>query len=312
MAGRRPVVVKHAPPLASEWRVRRRRRWPVLPTAIGLVVAAAGLLVVNQPQVGSAVSSALGGAIGSVTTVVAPGSPPSDQAAGAGAPVTPPLSGSTPSPAPTRSARPTPEPSPTPSPSPPPGSAPTDARGFRFRDTVVLIGFPFHTGSGYTYHDNFGDRRVDEPLPFNTVQGRKPDGSLQRAHDGVDIYVEFGTPVLAPFNGRIIDPATRWKPWDRERYGKTVAIISNERTSKGYAALLVHMDTLSVRPGDRVRRGDVVGRIGDSGNAEGGAVHLHFELRAPFVISTTRGGVTRRLDVFDPYPSLYRADPNHR
>jgi hypothetical protein len=44
----------------------------------------------------------------------------------------------------------------------------------------------------------------------------------------------------------------------------------------GYATLYAHLDSLRVRQGDRVARGDVVGIMGSSGNASG--VHLHFDL----------------------------------
>ena len=174
------------------------------------------------------------------------------------------------------------------------------------------MGFPFREGVEYVYANNFLDRRVGEALPYNLVRGMRRDGTLQRAHDGVDIYVDFGTPVVSPFRGRLIDPASRWIPWVKERYGMTAVIVSNEPASRGYVALLAHMEELRVRPGDRVKRGQVIGRIGDSGNAEGGRVHLHIELRAPFRMLVRFGGISRAVDVFDPYPSLYHADPNHR
>ena len=310
MASRRPVIVRQAAPLASEWGRRRRRRGASL---LGLLLLSGGglLLAATQPGVAASVSAAVSETVAGLRSLTgaSPATDPGSASLPGGSPSSP---SPTPSPAPTATPRPTPSPTPRRTPSPPPGSAPSSYRGFRLQDTVVPIAFPFRRNVDYVYANNFLATRLDEPLPFNHVLDRRPDGSLQRGHDGVDIYVPFGSRVVAPFRGRVIDPSTRWIPWLRERYGKTVAIVSDEPTSRGYAALLVHFETVTVSPGDRVKRGQVLGRIGDSGNAEGGPVHLHFELRAPFKLLVRLGGISRAIAAFDPYPSLYQADPYHR
>lgn len=173
----------------------------------------------------------------------------------------------------------------------------------------MLIGFPVARKVRYRYVDNFLEPRGGAPRWYNHVHGRTSDGTLLRAHDGVDIYAQRGTPLLAAVSGTIVDPATLWKPWNPARYGLTVVIESDERTSPGYRVLYAHLDSVAVKVGQPVRRGDVVGTLGSSGNATGSALHVHFELRAPFLIPLQEGGVTRRLDAFDPYPSLVRADP---
>ena len=50
-------------------------------------------------------------------------------------------------------------------------------------------------------------------------------------------------------------------------------IYHGRRWSSAYA----HLGTLAVRAGEKVERGQVIGRIGSSGNATG--THLHFEIR---------------------------------
>jgi murein DD-endopeptidase MepM/ murein hydrolase activator NlpD len=174
------------------------------------------------------------------------------------------------------------------------------------------MAFPFERSVDYRYVDDYLVRRLGVPRAYNNVLGVRRDGTLQRAHDGIDIHVRFGTPVRAPFDGRVVDPAARWRPWDRQRYGLVLAIRSDDPRSLGYTALLVHLDTAAVKLGDRVRRGQVVGRVGDSGNAEGGPIHLHFELRAPFSVMRDVGGLHRLIDTIDPYRSLRRADPKAR
>jgi murein DD-endopeptidase MepM/ murein hydrolase activator NlpD len=186
--------------------------------------------------------------------------------------------------------------------SPGPPAAPTSTTGFRLRQTVVPIGFPLPAGSNYRYGDRWRAARVGTVYPYEEIRGRAPDGTLLRAHDGVDLLVKLGTPVLAAFDGVVIDPAPIWRPWDPSRYGTVIVI-------RGYMAIAAHLSRRAVRVGDNVHRGQVVGWTGRTGNAAGTIPHLHFELRAPFRIAQTWSGIRRLLDVFDPLPSLLAADP---
>lgn len=211
----------------------------------------------------------------------------------------------------------TPAPSASPAPSPTPvGSqapiAPTSADGFDLRGTVIDLAFPMRKSARYSYTDDFLIPRVGKTRRYNHARGVSASGRLLRAHDGIDIRAKLGTNLYAVFSGTIIDPATRWQPWDPERYGKVVVIISDEPTSLGYAALYAHLRSRAVKVGDRVERGQLIGRLGQTGNAIGTPPHLHFELRAPFRIPVREGGRDRRIDAFDPFPSLVAADPKRR
>ncbi len=188
-------------------------------------------------------------------------------------------------------------------------AAPTSPVGFDVRHTIVPMAFPLPASAAYRYGAGWRAPRDGVVRPYNLIRGVAPDGTLLRAHDGIDILVKVGTPVLAPFSGIVIDPATKWKPWDPARYGKVVVIESTEPTSDGYMAMLVHLSWLKVKVGEAVTRGQIVGRTGKTGNAGATPAHLHFELRAPFTIRYGYGGVVRRLDVFDPTPSVRAADP---
>ena len=196
------------------------------------------------------------------------------------------------------------------SPSPGAGAAPISAIGFRVRHTVVPMGFPLPAASRYRYGDGWRVPRVGEAYSYEEVRGVAPDGTLLRAHDGVDIVVSTGTPIRAVFDGTVIDPTTRWLPWDPSRYGTVVVIQSTESSSPGYMAIAAHLSRRVVHLGDTVHRGQVVGWTGRTGNAAGTIPHLHFELRAPFEIPQAWGGIRRLLDVFDPLPSLLAADPH--
>ena len=90
-----------------------------------------------------------------------------------------------------------------------------------------------------------------------------------------------------------------------------MVIESDESASVGYAAVLVHLDRVWVNIGQMVSRGQVIGVLGQSGNADGVKPQLHFELRTPFEIDWSALGENRRVDAFNPYPSLIEADPNY-
>jgi murein DD-endopeptidase MepM/ murein hydrolase activator NlpD len=174
------------------------------------------------------------------------------------------------------------------------------------------MGFPLLSDTHYRYRDNFLDRRTGPPDPYNH-QRVTPDGKPVRLHDGIDIYGAEGEPLVAPFSGQVIDPQSRWRPWIEGRYGGTIAIVSDDPLSAGYTAILVHADRVFVEPGAHVTQGQVVGTLGRTGNADAQQIHaqLHFELRAPFLLDWSSIGEDRKVDAFNPYPSLVAADPKH-
>ncbi len=212
---------------------------------------------------------------------------------------------------------PTAEPSAAPTNSPMPGStaalanrAPTSPAEFDLEGQRISIDFPLRPDSRYQYRDNFLDVREGSPDDYNHARVNG-DGTATRLHDGTDIYAAVGEPLIAPFSGSVVDPKSRWQPWEPTRYGNTVVIVSDEPTSAGYVALFVHLGEVWVDPGVHVTRGQVVGTVGRTGNAELQSVraHLHFELRAPFLLDWSALGEDRAVDAFNPYPSLVAADP---
>jgi len=86
-----------------------------------------------------------------------------------------------------------------------------------------------------------------------------------RRHLGIDLGGERGTPIYAVEDGRI----DRTK---RQDNGALQIVMRGVSGSKFYYG---HMDEVLVKGGQRVRSGDVIGTMGDTGSP--GAVHLHFE-----------------------------------
>ncbi len=89
-------------------------------------------------------------------------------------------------------------------------------------------------------------------------------------HAGRDLAAPEGTPVVAALSGRVVSSGLAGG------YGLAVE-IEHERPSR--RTLYGHLSELYVKTGDRVRQGEVIGRVGSTGLSTG--PHLHFELRLP-------------------------------
>lgn len=95
-------------------------------------------------------------------------------------------------------------------------------------------------------------------------------------HRGTDFAAPGGTPIYAIADGVVSAARTM------NSYGNCVQ-ISHGTADDGhrYDSLYAHMSRLTVAQGDAVRRGDVIGYVGNTGNVygAGGGYHLHLELR---------------------------------
>jgi len=90
----------------------------------------------------------------------------------------------------------------------------------------------------------------------------------RRLHAGIDLHGTTGTPILAAGNGTVVFAGVR------SGYGSTVIIDHGGRLATLYA----HQSSIAVAEGQAVRRGQVIGAVGSTGNSTG--PHLHFEVRA--------------------------------
>ncbi len=101
-----------------------------------------------------------------------------------------------------------------------------------------------------------------------------------RTHEGIDIFGKFRTPVVAAADGYIT--STR----GNKLGGKVIFL---RPSSKNYTLYYAHLDSQIVKEGQEVKTGDVVGLMGNTGNARTTPTHLHFGIY-------TKGGA------IDPLP----------
>ena len=107
------------------------------------------------------------------------------------------------------------------------------------------------------------------PLQIGQGWGAPRDGGRRR-HQGIDLLAPAGTPVVAVTSGHI----TRLSNQDRGRGGIRLWL----RDRRGTAYYSAHNQHNLVRLGQRVHAGQLVARVGATGNARGGPPHLHFQL----------------------------------
>ena len=92
-----------------------------------------------------------------------------------------------------------------------------------------------------------------------------------RTHHAIDIHAPRGTPVLAVADARVR------KLHSGDRGGLAVYLVDADGVTRYYYA---HLDAYAqgLREGQQVQRGEVIGFVGDTGNAQPGDCHLHFSV----------------------------------
>lgn len=136
-------------------------------------------------------------------------------------------------------------------------------------------------------------------------------------HHAQDIMADKGTPVVAAADGTV--DMVNWSRRADLNPGRCCSIVLTH--DDGWTSTYIHLNNDSpgsddgkgwgvadgIAPGVRVRAGDVIGFVGDSGNAENTPPHLHFELQAPdgtyvnpFAALLAAGATTNNPNAADP------------
>lgn len=105
--------------------------------------------------------------------------------------------------------------------------------------------------------------RISSHFGFQT----HPINFKKRHHDGLDISAPIGTPVLATANGKVLI-ATQ----DDNKFGKYIKIEHQENLQTFYA----HLSEINVKKGQIIEKGQVIGKVGNTGLSTG--PHLHYEI----------------------------------
>lgn len=99
--------------------------------------------------------------------------------------------------------------------------------------------------------------------------GAPRDGGA-RSHIGLDIMTKKGLPIVSPVVATVTRAGT----------GGSEGIYVNTVTPSGDKYIYYHLDKIgeNIKPGITLNVGDLIGYVGNTGNASGGADHLHFEI----------------------------------
>ncbi|SLJ85705.1 M23 family metallopeptidase [Psychrobacter sp. DAB_AL43B] len=108
--------------------------------------------------------------------------------------------------------------------------------------------------------------------------------SQGRSHEGIDIFADRGTPIQATTQGIVS------KVGDDRLGGRVVVVVGPGGAGHYYAHLEDYAD---ISPNDWVNAGDIIGYVGDSGNAKGTPPHVHY-------------GIYINGSAVNPYPLLQK------
>lgn len=145
-----------------------------------------------------------------------------------------------------------------------------------FRSGIIQIALTFNASLAFPIdgknHQSIG-----------SFFGVDRDGG-ERKHEGVDIFAPRGTPVVAVMEGRVS------RVGSNRLGGKTVGLAAS-----GYLYYFAQLDSQLVSIGKKIKPGDTLGLVGNTGNAISTPPHLHFG-----IYKSGRGAV-------DPLPFLASA-----
>lgn len=105
--------------------------------------------------------------------------------------------------------------------------------------------------------------RISSRFSLNRMH---PILKVKRPHYGVDYAAPYGTNIKAAANGKVLFAGVK------SGYGKVIEISHKN----GLKTLYAHLSKINVKTGQKVKTGQVIGKVGNSGLSTG--PHLHFGL----------------------------------
>ena len=114
------------------------------------------------------------------------------------------------------------------------------------------------------------DKPIRSDVSFTSGFGVRSDPFRGGAamHPGIDLAGQIGTPIYATADGTVLRAG-----WNSGGYGNLVEVDHGRGITTRYG----HLSAILVHEGDRITRGQLVGRMGSTGRSTGS--HLHYEVR---------------------------------
>lgn len=129
------------------------------------------------------------------------------------------------------------------------------------------------------------ENSLPSPLPEKNLTDTWGAARSQgRSHEGIDIFAERGTPIQSTTQGIVS------KVGENNLGGRVVVVVGPGGAGHYYAHLEDYAD---IAPNDWVNQGDIIGYVGDSGNAKGTPPHVHY-------------GIYISGSAVNPYPLLQK------
>ena len=129
------------------------------------------------------------------------------------------------------------------------------------------------------------ENSLPNPLPNKRLTDTWGAARSQgRSHEGIDIFADRGTPIQSTTQGIVS------KVGENTLGGRVVVVVGPGGAGHYYAHLEEYAD---IAPNDWVNQGDIIGYVGDSGNAKGTPPHVHY-------------GIYINGSAVNPYPLLQK------
>jgi len=162
------------------------------------------------------------------------------------------------------------------------------------QDQIVKYSNTSEGGSdGTSQAQSYGDdlnKTAEEAVSSGEMSNPVPEGGYDcedwgdprpggRSHEGLDIFAPIGTPVYAARDGKVMYSKRVGEDGGSSGFGIAVKLDHGDGLTTSYS----HLSKLAgLSPGESVKRGQLVGYVGMTGNAANlkpEAAHLHFEVR---------------------------------